>query len=116
MAETKLKSQAIYDTGWVGVTLQNSWVNYDATYGMANLTYIRKIGSVVYMRGLLKSGTMNTTMFTLPTGYRPAINQIFSTISAAVLGELRVNANGTVVCTSGSNVWFSISCSFIADQ
>lgn len=85
MAQTKLKTQAFadssvstpkiadqavtgakqYDSGWVAVTMLNSWVNYDTSYGVSGLTYIRKIGNVVPHQG--------------------------------------------------SNAWFSISCSFVAD-
>jgi len=106
----------MYDSGWTAVTLQNSWVNYDTTYGVTALTYIRKIGNVVFLRGLVKSGTIGATIFTLPTGWRPSINIIFSTVSASAFAEMRVNSNGTVVATSGNNTWYSLACSFIADQ
>jgi hypothetical protein len=47
-------------------TFQNSWVNFAAS--TSSLAF-RKIGNVVFIKGLLKSGT--STIFTLPAGYRP---------------------------------------------
>lgn len=66
------------DSGWVTVaTFTNSWVSYGAPF--AAPAYRVRDG-VLYLRGALKSGS-NTpgtnTAFTLPAGYRLAVNEIF---------------------------------------
>lgn len=103
------------DTGWVAVTMQNNWVNYDATYGRTDLTFVRKIGNVVFMQGLIKSGASGATAFTLPAGYRPRINLIFATTANSAYSEFRVMNNGAVIPYAAGTSWFSIACCFIAD-
>jgi hypothetical protein len=72
------------DGTWIEPTLTNSWVNYDAAgTGFAQAAYMRKNG-VVYLKGLVKSGTDATAIFTLPPGYRPAESNIFSGIVSSV--------------------------------
>jgi hypothetical protein len=60
---------------------------------------------------------MNTTIFTLPAGYRPTQLAIISTIcdnnSGPVQGQLRIGADGVVNATSGGAAnWFSVECEF----
>lgn len=58
------------DTGWTTLSPAGGWSNSGAPY--ANLAY-RKIGNVVRLRGVLSgSGTVGSTIFTLPSGYRPS--------------------------------------------
>lgn len=100
------------DSGWIPVTFQNSWIDYGADYATAAY---RRVGSKVMFRGLVKSGTVGTTMFTLPYGFRIANGwAIFSGVNntkntgAASTGtahthpitdaawRINVNSNGTV--------------------
>jgi len=117
-----IKARHLEDTGWISISLQNSWVNYDTTFGMADTSFVRKIAGIVYFRGLIKSGTTTsyTTIFTLPKGWRPAINQIFvCSCTTSGYWELRVLSNGTVQtgAIAPTNGWTSLSgVSFIADQ
>lgn len=105
------------DSGWVAVTMLNSWVAYDNAYGRTDNTLIRKIGNVVFIRGLVKTGTLGTVAFTLPSGWRPEIHQIFGSSSIDVFHQVRIQSNGDVIPnTGGGSGWCSISCSFIADQ
>src|SRR3954471_15471582 len=55
------------DTGWIAPTLAGAWANHTpGTWAVAG--YRRKNG-IVYLKGLVKSGT--GTIFTLPNGFRP---------------------------------------------
>lgn len=56
------------DSGWIVPTLGNSWVNHGGVYATAAY---RKINGVVYLKGLIKNGTLAQTVFQLPVGYRP---------------------------------------------
>lgn len=94
---------------WIAVSFSNSWVNYG---GSTQAVQYRKIGDMVYIRGAGKTGTINTTAFTLPTGYRPPNGLTFPTISNDLFGALIVNSNGTVVPYLGSNVYFYFDCVF----
>jgi microcystin-dependent protein len=102
------------DSGWTAVTLLNGWVDYDANYSPSSGLYIRKIGNIVHMRGLIKNGTISAPAFVLPAGWIPSINLIFSTASYSAFGELRVYSNSNVVPNAGNNGWFSLSCTFFA--
>lgn len=55
---------------WIHPTLQNSWVWYGSSYERP--AFFKDAMGFVHLRGLLKNGTLNTAMFTLPVGYRPA--------------------------------------------
>jgi microcystin-dependent protein len=106
------------DTGWITPAFVNGWVNYDpTTYSVAKY---RKIGNVVYVSGLVKSGTLNTDIFILPVGYRPARNLHFATAQspggAGSFGIVEIcviaGTPGAVKANTGGNTWFSIECSF----
>jgi hypothetical protein len=59
------------DTGWINATLTGGWSNYGSPYSGAQY---RRIGNVVYLRGLVKDGAFGASnpIFTLPAGFRPA--------------------------------------------
>lgn len=79
---------------WIEVTtFLNSWVNYGAGYPTAAY---RKIGDIVYLKGLLKLGTVSVAAFTLPVEYRPSTNRHFITMMTAAAGGLRINTDGSV--------------------
>lgn len=88
------------DGGWVVPTLQNSWVNYGASYAAAGH---RKVGSIVYLRGSVKSGTTaeGTPLFTLPAGSRPPSDRAFACVqysgSTASMYRLVVASSGQVL-------------------
>lgn len=97
---------------------QNSWVNFGSTWQVARF---RKFSDGrVEVQGLIKDGTVSATTpaFTLPTGYRPGANLLFkpSTNTATVNARLDVLSDGDVRPHTGGNTWFSINCSFYADQ
>ena len=81
---------------------QNGWVNYDAVHEPAQY-YVDPFRRV-YLGGVVKSGTMSTTIFTLPVGYRPVTNAaIFGMMNATpALTRVDVNTDGTVVLNTGA--------------
>ena len=109
------------DSGWIVPTLQSGWVNYDASYTPASY---RKIGSMVYLRGMLRNGTLannsgTTPIFTLPAGFRPSHRCLFSTRCSvsSPAGRTDVFPNGVVQAVEGANSWFSIDgVCFVAEQ
>lgn len=80
-------------------TLQNGWLAWThpaTTYGpRATL----KEG-IVFLDGLIKPGTTAnyTTLFTLPVGYRPAVNRFFSvaTANGAAVRQIQILSGGIV--------------------
>lgn len=109
-------SAMVEDWHEVGTTgepaFQNSWVNYggaDATAAFYKDPFGR-----VHMRGLVKSGTVPAVAFTLPVGYRPPKSEYFATVANSAFGALDVGSSGDIYIRTGSNVWFSINCSFRA--
>lgn len=58
-----------------------TWTNYGGSYDNAAFT---ERNGIIYLKGLVKSGTVNTLVFTLPVAYRPVSRRIFATLGAAV--------------------------------
>lgn len=101
------------DSGWIAPTLLNSWVNYGAPFDPIGY---RKIGGIVFMRGLAKNGTAPGTIFVLPVGYRTAAQLIVAVVTNVnTIGRMDLQPDGVVRMESGSNAWFSLVCSFAAD-
>lgn len=55
---------------------ENSWTHNAASQNAR----FRAVGNMVYMTGVLKSGTIGSTVFTLPASYRPAYLSYFPCI------------------------------------
>ena len=89
---------------------ENSWVNYDSTRKARFYKHLDR----VYLAGLVKSGTINTSIFTLPSEYVPSYldatnqNAIFPCSSNSAFASLSINYLGEVNCTNGSNLWVSL--------
>jgi len=124
----ELKAKTDYlsapDTSWkyIGATGQpafsNSWVNYETSESSfyAAAFYKDALG-FVHLRGIVKNGTVNTAMFTLPTGYRPLRQIGFAVNSNNSFGNYRIASNGQAYLESGSNVFvFLDNIHFKAEQ
>jgi hypothetical protein len=95
---------------WTNATLQNGWVNYGVTDPIAG--YV-KVGNIIRIRGIIKDGiaTSNTTVFTLPTGYRPSVTSYGTTIcSGNVIVRVVIRVTGEVVIqgTAINNAWVQL--------
>jgi hypothetical protein len=95
------------DSGWQTPTLAGSWANYGS--GKQNAQY-RKQGDKVTVRGLVKSGS--GTIFTLPTGYRPASELDFVTTATGAFGQLNITTAGVVSLAVGVNTYVAINLTF----
>jgi hypothetical protein len=84
-----------------------AWVNFGGSNESAQ--YYKDPWGRVYIGGIVKTGTIGTTIFTLPAGYRPEEAKVFAVASNGAFGVCTVNPDGTVVASSGSNVYFSLS-------
>lgn len=102
------------DGTYITPTMQNGWINYSTTYQYAG--YRKDESGTVHVKGLVKSGTVNTSVFTLPVGYRPAYNHIFPSDSNSAIERVDAYADGRIMAYTASNAWFSIECSFKAEQ
>lgn len=71
-----------YDSHWIavsgGVGFSNGWGNYGGGWQTARY---RRLGDFVEIQGLVNSGTLNTSIFVLPTGFRPPAHVMFSVIT-----------------------------------
>jgi hypothetical protein len=99
----------ITGTKWYTPTLLNGWVNYSSTYAPARY---RKINGMVEIQGLIKDGTATsgTDLFTLPVGFRPQYQHIFTTMSNSAIARVDVKTDGTIdILNGGSSNWISLS-------
>jgi hypothetical protein len=85
---------------------QNLWVNYDATHQQAG--FWKDPWGVVHLQGLVKTGTVPANIFTLPAGYRPALESNHVIAANDAFGRVAVKADGSVYMAIGSNVWTSL--------
>jgi hypothetical protein len=86
---------------FTNATLQNSWVNFDAT---RIAKYAKDAMGYVVIEGYVKSGTVatDTAIFTLPVGYRPAgIEQELVSVSGGY-ASMRINSTGVVSIETNS--------------
>lgn len=92
---------------WTAPTLTNGWVNYDtATFNSAG--YYKR-GGRVYLRGLIKGGTISSDAFALPVGYRPVKAELLATISNDATGRVVVRTSGSVSIDAPSqSTWVSL--------
>lgn len=87
---------------------QNSWVAYGGTtyYGAY---FMLDAQGFVHLRGLVKSGTLNATIFTLPEGFRPAYRHLFPVQCNNQIARLDTEPDGEVKCYSASNAYVSLN-------
>lgn len=102
-------------TGWVIPTLLNGWVEYDAPgSGYRGPRYKLLSNGQVEIQGLVKNGTA-AQIFQLPAAYRPGAGEdlVFATMTNPdTVGRLDITTAGYVQMNIGSNLWFSINCTF----
>lgn len=116
---------AIGDSGWQALPLQNGWVSYDNTYGpngfsgSASPPSMRKIGNIVFLRGLVKNGNVSLAIATLPVGFRPVMEKTrVTTTSVELFTQLDIQGStGNIIPVTGVNTsWVSLNnITFLAD-
>ena len=95
---------------WTAPTFQNGWSQYA---GYTQVGY-RKIGDMVYLRGLITGGTNNAAMFTLPVGFRPPWHGHFAVNNNNALATVSVSNAGLVKNDTGTNVWIELGSIFFS--
>jgi hypothetical protein len=97
----------VTDTAWTNVpSLSGSWVNSSPVPA-----YVR-INGIVYLRGVIISGTINTAAFTLPAGYRPSAQTWWSNEFNGAFGYGSITPAGVVTPVLGSTGGVVLNCSF----
>lgn len=85
--------------------LQNSWISYGSPFAPA--AYIKTSGGVVFLKGLIRDGTLTngTVVAQLPPGYRPN-----TTVTVPVTARTASGTNGAAVVqilTNGDiTIWY----------
>jgi len=87
-------------------TLLNSWVNYGGSWGTAG--FYKDSFGIVHLTGLIKDGTANSIIFTLPVGSRPVADLYFPVTAVGTYGTLYIDSSGNVRHSTGSNQYFSL--------
>lgn len=108
-------------SGWLNLTLQNSWVHYGAPF--ATPQYTKASDGMVHVKGLIYHGNTPTkcpfgqVMATLPAGYRPRETQIYLLDSYANFGRIDVRPNGEIICVNNNYAWTALdNIKFLAEQ
>lgn len=96
---------------------KNGWANYDTTiYEAAAFRKSDDGRGEVSCRGGLKSGTANTTFFTVPSVYAPGGRSALASVSNAgaadIFGSNRVDATGDVRQVGGGQTFHSLGSFF----
>jgi hypothetical protein len=109
-----LKGEEWREVGAAGQpAFAGTWVNYGSTYDTAAF-YKDPLGRV-HIKGLVKDGTVHTTVFTLPDGYKPTADLLFVVTSNDAFAVLTVRSSGAVAHSAGgSNVYLQLNVSFRA--
>lgn len=97
--ETILEQEA-----WNTPALQNAWINQGGAFNPAG--YFKDSNGVVHLRGVVKNGTIDMAIFTLPAGYRPEYEEMHIVLTFNnVAGRVDVFTSGEVVLKVGSTTW-----------
>ena len=85
---------------WTDVTFINAWVNYD---GVTQAKYLSGENNIVWLKGTIKSGVLNTGAFVLPPELRPESTRRFVTFSQnGDYALITIDSAGTVVPRYGT--------------
>lgn len=92
---------------YVPASFLNSWVAFGGVLYQQPKYWIDGAG-VVHLTGVIKNGTMGSSAFLLPAGFRPSKEEIFAIVSNDAFARIHVQADGNVVPKGGSNVYVSL--------
>ena len=83
-------------TPWFTPALTGGWSNYGSGYD--TFAYRKDNAGLVYLRGLIKSGSTGfaNAAFTLPAGYRPNATLLVPTSASGGIADVRVFSGGEV--------------------
>lgn len=106
---TVTKDNRLHKVGMTGEpSWEHSWAVYSA--GTAIPGFWKDALGFVHIQGVIASGTVGQSAFTLPPGYRPDKQYPFPAVSNGAIGRVDVFSDGTVVPASpSSNVWVTLN-------
>lgn len=92
------------DPTWADVSsFSNSWVNSTGV----TTSYTKDVLGFVHLKGALKDGTIGSTAFTLPAGFRPAVLSFFNAVvvegGVQALGYVEIQTDGDLVPYGGND-------------
>jgi hypothetical protein len=93
---------------WIPLPFATGWSSYDTTYQSGGY---RKLGDMVFLRGLCTQvAGATSSMFTLPSGYRPLKISLGAHISSVSMVRYDIQTNGSFVtsATISSGNWVSL--------
>lgn len=95
-------------TKWTDASYGSGWSTYSGSFYGAQ--YKRDQTGRVWLRGLVKNTSYITaTIFTLPTGFRPAFGHHFPIAASDAYGQIYVGPGGTVEHQNGLSTWLSLA-------
>lgn len=112
----KVEGALTYDVTWHNVgdvgepAYQDGWTTYGSVFSGAGFCLVDG-GNFVQLKGSVKNGTVSSTstIFTLPSGYRPPYSIIGITLTSPdTCARFQINTDGRVVPYSGSSSWYSL--------
>ena len=90
---------------WITPTLLNGWVEADASKAPR---YMKDTLGFVHLKGMVKSGSNSSTIFTLPSGYRLDRYGAFPVDADGTFGKINISPTGDITYLSGSNAGVSL--------
>jgi hypothetical protein len=103
-------------SGWTNAMLQNGWVNWGSEYAPAG--YMKDALGFVHLRGLVRSGQMQHSIFVLPVGFQPLFRHLSCRGAAGeAQGRVDITNDGQVLPWNGTNGWISLDdITFLAEE
>lgn len=104
-------------SAWITPTLVNSWKNYGS--GFEAVAYLKDPLGFVHLKGVVTGGATNTTIFTLPAGFRPGAttdSPAPGVSSTAVFSDVEIHSDGTVVWVGNATVTGMSGITFLAEN
>lgn len=105
--------QKANSTAWIPLSFGTNWANYDPTGASFNFCMYRLNGDKVELQGLAYNtvnANVQTTIGTLPVGFRPTMSCLFGTISNQVIGRVDVQPGGLIIAGAvpAASAWMAL--------
>lgn len=106
-----------HSVGAVGEpAFQNGWVNFGSGFAPARF---QRVGTRIFVEGLIANGTMPGVAFNLPAAFRPttggASGRLFDAHTGGLVGRVDVYTNGNVLVQNSSTAYVEINLTFPID-
>lgn len=100
----------IGNIGQIALSLENGCSNFnDAAGTYAQASVMKNSQGLVVLQGLVKGGTKNMSLTTLPSGWRPAKRNIFIASTDGAIGRLDILPDGKIIYVDGNTGYISLS-------